>query len=62
MAKIIKETIHANGFDISLFTEDLKNSYISLTDIAKYRSNEPNDVIKNWLRYNCFFRFVGKFA
>ena len=59
MAKIIKETIHANGFDISLFTEDLKNSYISLTDIAKYRSNEPNDVIKNWLRNKDTIAFLG---
>lgn len=59
MAKIIKETIHANGFDISLFTEDLKNSYISLTDIAKYRSDEPNDVIKNWLRNKDTIAFLG---
>ena len=59
MAKIIKETIHANGFDISLFNEDLKNSYISLTDIAKYRSNEPNDVIKNWLRNKDTIAFLG---
>ena len=59
MAKIIKETIHANGFDISLFTEDLKNSYISLTDIAKYKSDEPNDVIKNWLRNKDTIAFLG---
>ena len=59
MAKIIKEKIHANGFDISLFTEDLKNSYISLTDIAKYRSDEPNDVIKNWLRNKDTIAFLG---
>ena len=59
MGEIIKETIHANGFDISLFTEDLKNSYISLTDIAKYRSNEPNDVIKNWLRNKDTIAFLG---
>lgn len=59
MAKIIKETIHANGFNISLFTEDLKNSYLSLTDIAKYRSNEPNDVIKNWLRNKDTIAFLG---
>ena len=59
MAKIIKETIHANGFDISLFTEDLKNSYISLTDIAKSRSDEPNDVIKNWLRNKDTIAFLG---
>ena len=35
MAKIIKDTIHANGIDISVYSEDLQNDYISLTDIAK---------------------------
>lgn len=42
----IKETIHANGFDISIYTNDFQNEFISLTDIAKYKSDAPNDVIK----------------
>lgn len=37
MAKIIKETIHANGIDISVYSEDLQNDYISLTDIQEER-------------------------
>ena len=45
----IKDTIHAKGIDISIYTEDFQNEYISLTDIAKYKSDEPNDVIKNWI-------------
>lgn len=40
--KPIKETIHAKGLDISIYTEDFHNEYISLTDIARYKSNEPN--------------------
>lgn len=59
MAKIIKETIHANGFDISVFSQDLENDYISLTDIAKYKSEEPNDVIKNWMRNKDTIAFLG---
>lgn len=35
MGKVIKETIHANGIDIRIYTEDFENEYISLTDIAK---------------------------
>ena len=35
MKKTIKETIHANGIDIGVYSEDLRNDYISLTDIAK---------------------------
>ena len=32
----IKETIHAKGIDIGIYTTDFENEYISLTDIAKY--------------------------
>ena len=42
----------AKGFSIEAYTKDYKNDYISLTDIAKYKSNEPNDVIRNWMRGN----------
>lgn len=40
--KPIKETIHAKGVDITVYTEDFQNEYISLTDIARYKSDEPN--------------------
>ena len=55
----IKETIHANGFDISIYTNDFQNEFISLTDIAKYKSDEPNDVIKNWMRSRDTIEFLG---
>ena len=32
--KIKKETLHAKGIDIGIYTEDYQNEYISLTDIA----------------------------
>jgi hypothetical protein len=57
--KQIKDTIHANGFDIGIYTEDFKNEYISLTDIAKYKSDEPNDVIRNWMRNRDTIEFLG---
>ena len=57
--KVIKETIHAKGFDISIYTMDFENEFISLTDIAKYKSNVPNDVIKNWMRSRETLEFLG---
>lgn len=46
MAKAIKkDTIHAGGIDIGIYTTDFKNEYISLTDIAKYRSIQPSITI-----------------
>ena len=55
----IKETIHANGFDISIYTNDFQNEFVSLTDIAKYKSDAPNDVIKNWMRSRDTIEFLG---
>ena len=59
MGKIIKETIHAKGYDISIYTSDFENEFISLTDIARYRNDTPHDVIKNWLRSRETLEFLG---
>lgn len=57
--KPIKETIHAKGMAIGIYTTDFENEFISLTDIAKYKSDDPNDVIKNWLRSRDTIEFLG---
>lgn len=57
--KPIKETIHAKGLDIGIYTTDFQNEFLSLTDIAKYKSDEPNDVIKNWMRNRDTIEFLG---
>lgn len=59
MSKILKETIHANGFDIGIYTEDFQNEYISLTDIARCRSIDPRVTIHNWLRSRDVVEFLG---
>ncbi|MDD7766030.1 MULTISPECIES: KilA-N domain-containing protein [Anaerococcus] len=59
MSKIKKDKIEANGFDIQIYTEDFKNDYISLTDIARYKSEEPFIVINNWLRSKDNIQFLG---
>ena len=59
MSNLEKDTIEAKGFSIQVYTEDFKNDYISLTDIAKYKSDEPNDVIRNWLRSKDTIEFLG---
>ncbi len=57
--KPIKENIHAKGINIAIYTEDFQNEFISLTDIARYKSDEPNDVIKNWMRNRDTIEFLG---
>lgn len=59
MSKTSKETIQAKGFSIQVYTEDFKNDYISLTDIAKYKSDLPFIVINNWLRNKDVIHFLG---
>jgi KilA-N domain. len=57
--KAIKDVINANGYEIGIFTEDFENEFISLTDIARYKSDDPNDVIRNWLRNRETLEFLG---
>ena len=54
-----KETIHALGIDIGIYTADFENEYISLTDIARYRSSDPRITIHSWLRNRDVVDFLG---
>ena len=56
---IVKDTIHANGIDIGIYTQDFQNEFISLMDIARYKSDEAKDVIKNWMRSKDTIEFLG---
>ena len=60
MSKVKKDKIEAKGFAIQIYTEDFRNDYISLTDIARYKNmHEPKDVVKNWLRVRDTIEFLG---
>lgn len=59
MKKPIKETIHAQGIEIGIYTADFENEFISLTDIARYKSDDPAAVIQNWMRNRDVIEFLG---
>ncbi len=60
MSKLMKETIHAKGIEIGIYTTNHENEFISLTDIAKYRNaDEPRFVIQNWMRNRNTIEFLG---
>lgn len=59
LKKPVKETIHAKGLSISIYTDNFLDEFISLTDIARYKSDEPKDVIKNWMRSKDTIEFLG---
>ena len=37
MGKIIKDTIHANGIDIGIYTQDFENEFISRQLLVIYK-------------------------
>lgn len=55
----MKDKIYANGIEISVLSKGDDNDYISLTDIARFKSDDPNDVIKNWMRGKDTIEFLG---
>ena len=57
--KTVKGSLNAMGIEIGIYTEDFQNEFISLTDIARYKSDEPKDVIKNWMRAKDTIEFLG---
>ena len=50
--------VDVKGISISV-KKNNQSDYISLTDIARYKSDSPNDVIKNWLRSKDTIEFLG---
>ena len=60
MGKIKNDTLHVKGIEVGIYTEDYRNEYISLTDIARYRnSDDPRFAIQNWMRNRNTIEFLG---
>lgn len=53
-----KETIHADGVKIAVLSGGDDNNYISLTDIVRYKSDEPNDVIRTGCAEKILWNFL----
>lgn len=55
-----KDTINAAGTQITILSSGNEDDFISLTDIAKYRTNEsPGYTIQNWMRNRNTIKFLG---
>lgn len=56
----MKETIHAQGKDITIISDGNNMDFISLSDIAKYKNPEfPSYLIQNWMRNRSTVEFIG---
>ena len=58
MPKPTKSSITAKGLPIKVQSTK-EADYISLTDIARYKSDAPDDVVRNWLRNLDTIEFLG---
>ena len=60
MSKAKSDILHVKGIDVGIYTEDYRNEYISLTDIARFRnSDDPRFAIQNWMRNRNTLEFLG---
>lgn len=58
--KPIKETIRAKGIDITIYTHNFQDEFLSLSDIARYKNTDyPSDVINNWMRNRNTVEYLG---
>jgi hypothetical protein len=53
-----KETIKVKGTEITIISQ-MDNDFICITDIAKYKSDDPAGVINNWMRNRNTVEFLG---
>ncbi len=55
-----KETVTAQGTEITVIAREADDDFLSLTDIARYKNPlEPNVVVANWLRLYNTIEFLG---
>jgi len=57
--KLFRGKIKAKGMEITVISKGTDNDFISLTDMAKYKSDSPDDVIKNWMRNRETLEFLS---
>lgn len=57
--KEYRESLNIDGLSVEVITEGTRDDFISLTDIARYKGDSPDDVVKNWLRNRNTLEFLG---
>ena len=55
----MKAAILAKGVGISIVSNGDMNDYMLLTDLARYKSEDPAAIIQNWMRACDVIEFSG---
>ena len=56
----MNKTVTAKGLDIRTILTRNEKDYMSLTDIAKYKSEDANQTICNWMRVRDTIEYLGE--
>lgn len=51
--------MHVEGIEVAILARDGGGDYISLTDLARYKSDNPKMTIQNWMRNRNTLEFLG---
>ena len=57
--KEIQESFHVNGIEVAVRSKGSGEDYISLTDLARTKSDNPKTAIQNWMRLKDTIMFLG---
>lgn len=57
--KEYREKLDVNGLSVEVVSEGTRDDFISLTDIARYKSDNEKMVIQNWMRNRNTLEFLG---
>lgn len=57
--KEYREKLDVNGLSVEVISEGTRDDFISLTDIARYKSDNEKMVIQNWMRNRNTLEFLG---
>ena len=55
----IRDTLAAEGTEISVLSHGDDSDYISLTDLARHKTDNPKSAISNWMRLKDTIELLG---
>lgn len=51
--------LNAKGLKIGIYSNNFDEEFISLTDIARYKSDDPRETVRTWMRSREVIKFLG---
>lgn len=59
MRNSFQEVMHIQGINVAIRGGEGVDDFISLTDLARHKADDPSDAIRNWMRNRNTIEFLG---